>query len=412
VSNRWYRPRKYPHFDLPLTEAEAAQLVTNPKTVAQHSFWPFLAFDLERRRYKSKDGVGIVSVKKRPIRIASHRDGYILAYYASVLAECYEKRIAGTALQEAVLAYRRGLGSSIDFAMAAFNEIESRAECVVFAFDLEGFFDSIDHKILKDQWCRTLDVKRLPADSFAIYRAITAYATVNREECLKVLGVAVGATIPRPLCTPSAFHTKLRQAKLVHTNDLPYGIPQGSPISAVLSNVYMVTFDVTLSTWANDNGGYYRRYCDDILLVVPPDKAAVVSSVIAVALKGQGDHLFLNDKKTTETHFKAGRIAAGPVLQYLGFTFDGSVRLIRSQTLSKFWRRVVYGVRAARRRAKKSSVSPHVYRRKLYRRFTHLGKSNFLTYAKRAWTISDDKGIRRQVRRHWERLHEELKNRR
>ena len=410
----WYRLRKYPHFDLPTPELEAIKLATSAHSVARHAFWPFIAFDLEKRRYKARNNVGVVSIKKRPIRIASHRDGYIFAYYAWLLAKHYEDRIAGTPLSSSVLAYRRGIGSSMDFAFAAFEEIAKREECVAFALDLEGFFDSIDHAILKDQWSKTLKVKRLPTDVFAVFKAVTRYATVDKDECFKALDIdpKKKKPIPRPICATSDFHTKIRKAGLVEVHKDTFGIPQGSPISAILSNVYMMPFDEKMSTWAKTVGAYYRRYCDDILILVSPDFRHLVLPKIAEALLEQGTHLQVNNSKTTQTHFVGGEILSGPLLQYLGFTFNGSAILIRSQTMSKFWRRAIYGVRAAKGRAKKASKkggNPILFKRKLYRRFSHLGKRNFFTYAKRAWKISGDENIRRQLRRHWPRLHKEIR---
>ena len=408
----WYRLRKYPHFDVAASEADAVSLATNPDRVAHHGFRPFLAFDIKRRRYKSTKTEGHASVKSRPIRVASHRDGYIFAYYAWILSKKYEARLTSNALRSSVLAYRRGIGSAMDFAFAAFNELGARKESIALAMDLEGFFDSIDHAVLKKQWCDTLGCTPLPADHYAVFKAITRYATVDRDECFVALGINPDNEIPRPLCTGREFADRIRAAKLVNTHRKKYGIPQGSPMSCVLSNIYMLPFDEKLCAWASSTGSYYRRYCDDILLIFSPEHKGEVGKVIADALSSQGSALKMNEDKTTESCFVDGQLVSGPILQYLGFTFDGSRRRIRSQTLSRFWRKVIYGVRAAKRRANKSarmSGSSKLYKRKLYRRFSHLGKANFLTYAKRAYKHSGDESIRQQVRRHWKRLHDEIK---
>lgn len=406
----WFRKRKYPHFDQPLSEAEAVKYVTSPETVARHSFYPFLAYDLKRRRYRSKKGKGTASIKRRPIRIAAHRDGYIFAYYASLLSRAYDQLIKGTPLDECVLAYRKGQGSNIDFARAAFSEVMRRKDCVVVALDLEGFFDSIDHSALKRQWCQVLGVPRIPPDHFAVFRAMTRYAYVSRDQCYAALGLN-DESASHPLCNPETFRRVIRGRGLVSINANDFGIPQGSPISAVLSNIYMLPFDREMAEFAAAIGGYYRRYCDDILWIVPLGFGNQVQAQTAAAVGRQGAHLKINNQKTAVSYFTGGILTGGDTLQYLGFTFDGRLRRIRSQTLSKFWRKVVYGVRAAKNRAAKAARSGgdgRLFKRKIYRRFTHLGKSNFLSYARRAWSGPGGEGIRSQLRRHWDRVQEEI----
>lgn len=407
----WFRKRAYAHFDLPLSEAEAAKYVASPANIVRHSFFPFLAYDLKFRRYKSSNGAAIVSQKRRPIRVAAHHDGYVFAYYAHLLANAYEKFLKSTPISVHALAYRKGLGSNVDFANEAFTEIADRKNCIAIALDLEKFFDSIDHKVLKQQWCRVIDAPSLPDDQYAVFKAMTRYAYVDREECYEVLGIHDARSAPRPLCDAKQFRSLVRGKKLIHVNTKPYGIPQGSPISAVLSNIYMIPFDVKMAELEKSVPGYYRRYCDDILWVTSAEHEVTIRNEIDVALSAQGPDLKINHAKTTVSTFVENKLAGGPALQYLGFTFDGRDRRIRSQTLSRFWRKVVFGIRAAKRRAKRSAskgADGKLFKRKIYRRFTHLGRRNFLSYARRAWSKPYSDGIRRQLRRHWERVHEEI----
>ena len=48
-----------------------------------------------------------------------------------------------------------------------------------------------------------------------------------------------------------------------------YQIPQGSSISAVYANVYMIDFDKRINDFITSQKGIYRRYCDDIIVVIP-----------------------------------------------------------------------------------------------------------------------------------------------
>lgn len=52
-------------------------------------------------------------------------------------------------------------------------------------------------------------------------------------------------------------------------NTKPYGIPQGSALSAVLSNFYAIDFDNTMNSLVEENHGIYRRYSDDYIMIIP-----------------------------------------------------------------------------------------------------------------------------------------------
>lgn len=406
----WYHKKGYAHFDLPLSAEAAQAYVSDPKRVACRSFYPFIAFNIVRRRYKSADGKGFVKKKPRPIRIASHLDGYIFAYYASEIAKKYEEHIARTPLARCVLAYRSGLGSNIEFAKDAFDEVDRRGTCVAIAMDLEGFFDSIDHGVLKKQWANVLGTANLPPDHFAVYRAMTRYAWVERDACFDALTITDRP--PKPLCRPDTFRAIVRGSGLINVNSKGFGIPQGSPMSAVLSNVYMIPFDREMAALAYAIRGYYRRYCDDILWIVDIEDEALVLQKVVQALAKVGVELKVNEDKNVISVFEMGTLESGSdLLQYLGFTYDGKQRLIRSQTLSRFWRKVVYGVRAAKHRAEKAAKAGgdgRLYKRKLYRRFTHLGRKNFLTYARRSYDLMEDADMREQIKGHWGRVQKEL----
>lgn len=48
-----------------------------------------------------------------------------------------------------------------------------------------------------------------------------------------------------------------------------YGIPQGSPISATLANVYMLEVDKLINDMIFGLGGKYMRYSDDFIIILP-----------------------------------------------------------------------------------------------------------------------------------------------
>jgi RNA-directed DNA polymerase len=390
--------------------------VTDPDRVRRHSFHPFLGFDIVRRRYRTSPNGAAISKKSRPIGVAAHVDGYIFAYYAKILGERYEARLVADKLGQSVLAYRSGIGSNIEFAKAAFDEIGRRNECVVIAFDLESFFDSIDHATLKQNWTQLLGLDKLPADHYSVFKAITRYSEVSLGECRSRLGIGKSQRASRPICTPSIFRSVIRRnasglTNLVNTNTGNYGIPQWSQILALLSNVYMLSFDRDMSR-AAAIGGYYRRYSDDILWICHREAAALVEEEFARSLSGLGVATKINEDKTERSTFCTnayGQLECDRPIQYLSFTFDGKNARIRSQTLSKFWRKVTYAVRAARRNASRSTAAPGiVYKRKIYRLFTHLGHRNLISYAARSEAVMGTGAIRAQMRRHVPRITKEL----
>jgi RNA-directed DNA polymerase len=116
----------------------------------------------------------------------------------------------------------------------------------------------------------------------------------------------------------------------------------------------------------------------------------------------------LNEKKTESSTFRVdafGRLECDRPIQYLGFVFDGTKIRIRSQTLSRFWRRVVYATRATTRAARHSTVKPGTpYKRQLFRRFSHLGHRNLISYAQRSERVMKTGAIRKQLSRHMPRL--------
>lgn len=412
-------PRSYKHFDKPLGYDKATKLVTSPKAVATHSFFPFLFYENEVRRYRGKGANA--QPKKRPLMYASHRDGCIFAYYTILLTEPYEAKVKDLDISEHIIAYRKGMGNNITFADAAFEEIKRRKKCAAIALDISSFFDHIDHANLKDEWCKILNVRKLPQDHFAVFNAVTSWAKVNRDDCYKVLGIDA-RTAKHPICLPQDYRGKVRGGGLVQRNPNTYGIPQGSPISAFLANLYMLPFDCAMSKLAKKIGGYYRRYSDDILWICDEDKVHDVLKAVDTGLTERGAKLTRSTEKTEISIFSAdttGKISCYSLdksgekipqkpFQYLGFTFDGKKKLVRSSTLSKFHRRLKYAVRGAKRAARKAD-NDKVYRKKLNDKFTHLGKRNFITtYMKNALKEMGDNSLSKQVSGSYERVSKEL----
>jgi hypothetical protein len=392
----------------------AADYVMNPEKVARHSFYPFLSYSMITPRYK-KEECKVVD-KPRPIRYAAHLDSHVFAYYSHRLSETYEKYINGTPLFDSVIAYRKLGKSNIDFAKEAFAEIEKLGECVALCFDITGFFDNLDHAIIKSQWCKVISCSPLPDDHYAVFKAITKYSWADRDQVYNKLNIGKKSAyrIKGSLCTPAIFRTDIRKSGLITANTESKGIPQGSPISAVLSNIFMTSFDEQISALALKLNGLYRRYCDDILFACPAEQEALAANCIHNEIGKL--KISINDDKTEKAYFKKyaeGLLVTDKPMQYLGFKFDGRKVYLRSKTLSRYWRRVKTGVRSASKAAKvaeKKGGTGKIFKQELYEKFTHLGKNNFIKYAQRASKKMNSTAIRKQIKKHWGILQSELES--
>lgn len=431
--------RGYPHFDRPVGKQTASCYVKNVQKVRTHSFFPFISYVKKVPRYDRAQNK--VTEKERPIAYAAHMDSHIYAWYSQILSERYEQKLHQAGCAQAILAYRKlGGKCSIHFAAEVFHEVARLTPCVALAIDISKFFDKIDHAILKRQWEQILDVDRLPDDHFAVFNSITNYSTVDKNLLYKVLNIQTFSQ-KKPqqrLCSIGDFRAKIRGGKLIRTNAEMKGIPQGSPMSAVLSNIYMLPFDKEMHALATDLGGVYRRYCDDILMIVPATSSAGVESIIMDAIRGRAQEV--NSAKTERRLFLSGgreRTACSyeipfafetvsaevlkeqirqhsswktKPLQYLGFLFDGSRTLIRTQSIARYYRRMKAGVHFA---SKNASENPRPEEREirkylLYETYSHLGARNFIRYGYRASLIMKTRSIRKQLKKHWNSLHRQI----
>lgn len=395
----WFKPRRYRHFDRPVGE-EFAIKTQDPSFVAKHPFSPLIRYVKLERRYRKSEAKTLD--KSRPIMFASHRDACILSWYARCLNARLENLYAQCGIGDNVIAYRQlGLGN-YDFAAEAYAFAKSKAPITILAFDVTSFFDTLDHRLLKQRLKRVLSVSELDAGWYQVFRAVTRYRYVLLDE-LKA-HEQFGPRIATFSKEPIASVAELKAASITfHGNPSPgAGIPQGTPISAAFSNLYMIDFDRLLRTYADSIGGFYRRYSDDILLICPNAEAdaaqARVEELIAL------DRLQLNQNKTERTLFDpASSSDVAKPAQYLGFALSTSGVSIRGSSLSRQWRKMRWAIKRTRKAAERaiaSGTSKQVYTKRLRRRFTAVPVRNFSSYARRSAKTFEDSGkVRRQLRR-------------
>ena len=142
--------------------------------------------------------------------------------------------------------------------------------------------------------------------------------------------------------TPQQF--KLYKKDNVTPNTQSYGIPQGSPISAILSNIYMLDFDKKFREYVNTFSGLYMRYSDDFIAVFPrtPNSQFTEQLRWIQNLIKNTSGLELQDEKTQLYYFSNCQLTnisseylesvekENNILNYLGFSFDGQIVTILS----------------------------------------------------------------------------------
>lgn len=367
--------KQYPHFDAPIDRHQAIELANSPETVARNPFFPFLEY---KKSWVPFRGDGRSTPKDRLIRYACRRDSIIFSRYRHLLSDLYEERLKQLGLDASVIAYRKipvsdkdpGGKCNIHFAKEAFEEIEKLGTCCAVVMDISKYFENIDHQLLKEKWCQLLGESSLPDDHFAVFKAITRYAVVDRKEVLEALGYLnadgrrqdPGARLPKQLCDGEEFRDKIAGGgkgghSLIKRNSHPYGIPQGAPLSDVLANLYLIDFDAKVLEWVEQMGGFYRRYSDDLLVVIPggESEAKSVFSFVSDEIRRHGDELRIKPEKTSVVCFESSgwrltywippgaRSSNG--LEYLGFRFDGARVYLRDSTVSRFYRKLTYFIR-------------------------------------------------------------------
>ncbi len=380
------RRRRYLHFDEVLMSISPSVLskVTDPQFIQTYGFFPLIRRTEKVRIYKR----GKIKVKSRPISYSAHLDALIYSWYAKQLETSYEEVIRKLPVNNSIIAYRSLGKSNILFAKEVFDFISLKDSCVAIALDITRFYDSLDFKILKKAWKQILGEVDLPPDHYQVYKSLTKFSFVEIEEIKKILKIGKGEHSRLKFFLNSTLLTLLRNNKALQINSI-CGIPQGTPISCILSNLYMLNFDIAVAKKVNALGGLYRRYSDDIVVVCPIEKELEMKEF----LKNQiyEVNLTIEESKTEIRFFKKGRDnllycinerGEKAELQYLGIKFDGQKMALRHKGYAKFERRMVKSIKGEILRAKEKGFD--LAKRKIYEKFTSFGKKNYISYAERA----------------------------
>lgn len=458
------KERNYLHFDEKRSPAHLYNYVSHPSNIIQHSFYPFISYDLIDKKieksylhpkltykpivssprlishllypfisYKKAKKYAITTSKARFISYASHFDSDIYAYYARLLEVPYEEYLSKNDLEDCALAYRKiervvnnkvVSKCNIHFSKDVFSIISQQKNCVVLCYDVSKFFDNLDHQILKDNWCSLLGSQRLLDDHYKVYKSLTKFATVDKISLYKELGLSLNSRTlhkrHRVLCSPREFRSRIRGKGLVITNIGSKGIPQGSSLSGLLSNIYMMQFDKIINKYLKSINGTYFRYSDDMIFIISNEYES--QSIQFIQNEIGKLKLHINSEKTQRVAFRNGIVDydvnnvsynSPSKLQYLGLLYDGEQVFLRDTGISRYNRKLKKAIRmrsAHYRRLKfnNNQNGSKIYKRTLHSRFTYIGKRNYISYVFRVSDVHNSKNVKRQVKGHYKLFKEYL----
>jgi len=439
----WFKIKKYPHIGKPITIKDYNRVkmyVNNPDKIKIHSFLPFIHKTLLKRKFRANKDITNKNPsgkrqrfkddpKNRPIFFASHIDAMIFSKYNSILIDAYEKHIENKPFNESIVAYRKipvvkgkeGNRCNIDFTKTTFEYIKANQDkdLSVIVADITSFFDNLNHKILKKKWAEVLNEPTLPPDHFNLFKSLTRIKYVNSQQLFEAYnktiyverGVANSSTKRERVKKRISCSKYLKEKNAVSYCDKDYflknnlnliiskknmtGIPQGSPISATLANIYLLDFDELIIKKIESINGFYQRYSDDLIIVCERQNEDDIIKLIRDTISGEFVKLTIEPKKTKLYHFEFinGLFKGFAVnettkepnnnkpLEYLGFSFDGQKVLIKNAGFSKFYRSMKGAFNRAITYALYSkNPDKSLFKSRLYKRFTYKGAEGKLIY--------------------------------
>lgn len=500
MNNEWFKIKKYPHIGLPITMKDrdrVVKYVLDKNKMKSHNFSPLLHKTLFQRKFRvdkespQRNASGKrkrkhYDPKERHLYYATHLDAQVFSYYNFLLSKKYNDILENSNFDESVVAYRKiplEKGSkknkcNIDFAKSSFEFIKNNSDnkLTVIVADVTKFFDKLDHKILKKQWKTVLNKKQLPDDHYNIFKALTKLRYVEEDQLFETYKekIIVERGIPnhsnkkeyKEIAIKSSSYLKEKNAvayctsKDFYKNDLnliitkknSIGIPQGSPISATLANIYMLEFDQIIYDDINSKGGFYQRYSDDLIIVcnqkyedeVIQNLRSQITNLVNLEIHPDKTKVYrfenrngifkgfqIDETSKDENHNK--------VLEYLGFSYDGQNTLIKTAGFSKFYRSMKRSFRKSTSLALYSkNADKSLFKSKLYKRFTHRGAKrrliyqqspsdpskyiatkkfdwgNYISYVNKAnasmMSLNGSNAIKKQSRKFWNKFHDLLKH--
>lgn len=385
--------KPYAHFDLrvSLSMPSIRKYVVDRTKIVTHSFYPFIHFEKKNSRYGKKG-----PKKPRELYYCSHLDRCVYQRYAFLLNYQYNIWACENNIDDVAIAYRDSLGkNNIDFAKDAFDAIRSFPQCFILVGDFTNFFDNLEHQYLKKMMCEVLGVERLPQDYFSVFKNITRFSSWDWKDIVKAAGENIAERgVRKKINSKETVLTKeqfQKNKKDIKKNISGVGVPQGSPISAVLSNIYMIKFDKDIKRYVTSKGGIYMRYSDDFIIVLPYERDAEIAdftSYIFSYVESMKGLIDLQKEKTSCYTYKDEVIYEGDQpssINYLGFLFDGKNIRIRPRAITKYYYRMRRKANTIGRSNWTSSKGRRISAKELYSIYSRNDeKQTFIDYARKA----------------------------
>lgn len=361
MKNKIFKPRYYQHIDKVININDVITKVKDKDYVIKHGFYPFISYKLEFKKFTKEINDTTHhhwKIKERPIKYASHIDRCIYQWYSYNLNNKYNGYCNDNNLNKSAIAYRTNLKgkTNIEFAKTAFDFIKQSGECYILVSDFSNFFDYINHDLLKKYLCEVLSIDKLDEDFYKVFKSMTRYSYIEKQTIENYL-ISKKIETSESLKSNNSLFDKIswNDAKKdlkdeIKINKETYGIPQGSPLSGVFANVYMIKFDKAVSNYVTSKNGLYMRYSDDLIVIVPKNKVDSIKEIWKKLLEEKNNYptLIMNVEKTSGYLYEDGKISSlhecikgmedgGNFISYLGFSFDGLYVRFRDKTLTKFF---------------------------------------------------------------------------
>ena len=352
-----YKDKKYWHLDGHKTIDMVYDYISSDEKIVKHSFYPFIHYEMKFDKFNIKKNNGKKKAKIRQIFYCSHIDRYIYQRFGSYYNNWYNAYCQEKGFDKCSIAYRNNKKGkcNIHFAKDVFRFIKEREKCFIMVGDFTNFFDNLDHKYLKEKLCKITNQKVLTEPQYKVFKSITRFSYIDIKDIADYLSIPQKKiTTLKPKLTSIQLH-ELKNKYLKYNKDdenkwKSFGIPQGSPISAIFANVYMIDFDERLNKFTQNNNGLYRRYSDDFIIVIPNVKEDeyiniaknilnIVTSIPNLTLENKKTAFYQINQKTLTplNNILPEQVNESALLNFLGFSFDGENIKLRDKTITKYY---------------------------------------------------------------------------